>query len=262
VICPASAGLFFGAPGMAHVLDVEVLYTPDTRSVSERQEFAFVRSASLVKAKLVCDKTTAPSRDLSFMHSDHFTGSFQAEAWSPSVNVPLASALVIQSMQATARRVHLSSARRGVERRKNQSQPRQMLGLNLVAAPRPQKNRFKPLCRDGFACSVARAVGDVARGAPSVPWQRYALEVRCNAAPSGRLSGALYPRLRRNRRYAHPHRRSIGRSRFLSAALVRYRVASLDGRVGTEADRQRAEQLALEVQGVESVVPLSGSASK
>jgi osmotically-inducible protein OsmY len=46
------------------------------------------------------------------------------------------------------------------------------------------------------------------------------------------------------------------------SALVRYRVSSLDGRVGTEADRQRAEQLALEVQGVGSVVPFSGSASK
>ena len=38
------------------------------------------------------------------------------------------------------------------------------------------------------------------------------------------------------------------------SALVRYGVVTLDGRVGTEADRQRAEQLALEVLGVESVV--------
>jgi osmotically-inducible protein OsmY len=38
------------------------------------------------------------------------------------------------------------------------------------------------------------------------------------------------------------------------SALVRYGVATLDGRVATEADRQRAEQLALEVHGVESVV--------
>ena len=38
------------------------------------------------------------------------------------------------------------------------------------------------------------------------------------------------------------------------SALVRYGVVTLDGRVGTEADRQRAEQLALEVHGVESVV--------
>jgi osmotically-inducible protein OsmY len=38
------------------------------------------------------------------------------------------------------------------------------------------------------------------------------------------------------------------------SALVRYGVATLDGTVGTETDRQRAEQLALEVHGVESVV--------
>jgi osmotically-inducible protein OsmY len=38
------------------------------------------------------------------------------------------------------------------------------------------------------------------------------------------------------------------------SALVRYGVATLNGRVSTEADRQRAEQLALEVNGVESVV--------
>jgi osmotically-inducible protein OsmY len=38
------------------------------------------------------------------------------------------------------------------------------------------------------------------------------------------------------------------------SALVRYGVATLDGRVSTEADRQRAEQIALDVQGVESVV--------
>jgi osmotically-inducible protein OsmY len=38
------------------------------------------------------------------------------------------------------------------------------------------------------------------------------------------------------------------------SALVRYGVVTLDGRVGTETDRQRAEQLALEVHGVESVV--------
>ena len=38
------------------------------------------------------------------------------------------------------------------------------------------------------------------------------------------------------------------------SALVRYGVATLNGRVGTEDDRQRAEQLALDVQGVESVV--------
>jgi osmotically-inducible protein OsmY len=38
------------------------------------------------------------------------------------------------------------------------------------------------------------------------------------------------------------------------SALVRYGVATLDGRVRSEADRQRAEQLALEVHGVESVV--------
>jgi osmotically-inducible protein OsmY len=38
------------------------------------------------------------------------------------------------------------------------------------------------------------------------------------------------------------------------SALVRYGVATLDGTVGSEADRQRAEQLALEVRGVESVV--------
>jgi osmotically-inducible protein OsmY len=38
------------------------------------------------------------------------------------------------------------------------------------------------------------------------------------------------------------------------SALVRYGVATLDGMVRTEADRQRAEQLALEIRGVESVV--------
>jgi osmotically-inducible protein OsmY len=38
------------------------------------------------------------------------------------------------------------------------------------------------------------------------------------------------------------------------SALVRYGIATLDGSVHTEADRQRAEQLALEVHGVESVV--------
>ena len=38
------------------------------------------------------------------------------------------------------------------------------------------------------------------------------------------------------------------------SALVRFGVATLNGRVVTEADRQRAEQLALDVQGVESVV--------
>ena len=38
------------------------------------------------------------------------------------------------------------------------------------------------------------------------------------------------------------------------SALVRYGVATLDGRVQSEADRQRAEQIALEVYGVESVV--------
>jgi osmotically-inducible protein OsmY len=38
------------------------------------------------------------------------------------------------------------------------------------------------------------------------------------------------------------------------SALVRYGVATLDGTVRTEADRQRAEELALEVHGVESVV--------
>ena len=38
------------------------------------------------------------------------------------------------------------------------------------------------------------------------------------------------------------------------SALVRYGVATLDGRVRSEADRQRAEQIALEVHGVESVV--------
>jgi osmotically-inducible protein OsmY len=38
------------------------------------------------------------------------------------------------------------------------------------------------------------------------------------------------------------------------STLVRYGVATLDGRVSTEADRQRAEQIALEVNGVESVV--------
>jgi osmotically-inducible protein OsmY len=38
------------------------------------------------------------------------------------------------------------------------------------------------------------------------------------------------------------------------SALVRYGVVTLNGRVGTEADRQRAEQLALEVYGIESVV--------
>jgi len=38
------------------------------------------------------------------------------------------------------------------------------------------------------------------------------------------------------------------------SALVRYGVATLDGRVSTEADRQRAEQIALDVHGVESVV--------
>jgi osmotically-inducible protein OsmY len=38
------------------------------------------------------------------------------------------------------------------------------------------------------------------------------------------------------------------------SALVRYGVATLDGSVRSEADRQRAEQIALEVHGVESVV--------
>jgi osmotically-inducible protein OsmY len=38
------------------------------------------------------------------------------------------------------------------------------------------------------------------------------------------------------------------------SALVRYGVATLNGNVGNEEDRQRAEQLALAVQGVESVV--------
>ena len=38
------------------------------------------------------------------------------------------------------------------------------------------------------------------------------------------------------------------------SALVRYGVVKLDGSVGSEADRQRAEQLALEVHGVESVI--------
>ena len=38
------------------------------------------------------------------------------------------------------------------------------------------------------------------------------------------------------------------------SALVRYGVATLDGRISTEADRQRAEGIALEVHGVESVV--------
>jgi osmotically-inducible protein OsmY len=38
------------------------------------------------------------------------------------------------------------------------------------------------------------------------------------------------------------------------SALVRYGVATLNGRVSTDADRQRAEELALEVEGVESVV--------
>jgi osmotically-inducible protein OsmY len=38
------------------------------------------------------------------------------------------------------------------------------------------------------------------------------------------------------------------------SALVRYGVATLDGRVSTEADRQRAEAIALDVHGVESVV--------
>lgn len=38
------------------------------------------------------------------------------------------------------------------------------------------------------------------------------------------------------------------------SALVRYGVVTLNGNVGNEGDRQRAEQLALAVQGVESVV--------
>ena len=38
------------------------------------------------------------------------------------------------------------------------------------------------------------------------------------------------------------------------SALVRYGVATLDGRVSTEPDRQRAEQLAIDVNGVTSVV--------
>ena len=38
------------------------------------------------------------------------------------------------------------------------------------------------------------------------------------------------------------------------SALVRHGVATLDGMVQTENDRQRAEQLALEVDGVDSVV--------
>jgi osmotically-inducible protein OsmY len=38
------------------------------------------------------------------------------------------------------------------------------------------------------------------------------------------------------------------------SALVRYGIATLKGNVRTEADRQRAEQLALEVHGVESVL--------
>ncbi len=38
------------------------------------------------------------------------------------------------------------------------------------------------------------------------------------------------------------------------SALVRYGVATLNGSVGNEQDRQRAEQLALEVKGVDSVV--------
>jgi osmotically-inducible protein OsmY len=38
------------------------------------------------------------------------------------------------------------------------------------------------------------------------------------------------------------------------SALVRYGVATLDGRVSTEEDRQRAEAIALDVHGVESVV--------
>jgi osmotically-inducible protein OsmY len=38
------------------------------------------------------------------------------------------------------------------------------------------------------------------------------------------------------------------------SALVRYGVATLNGNVGNEADRQRAEQLALAVKGIESVV--------
>ena len=38
------------------------------------------------------------------------------------------------------------------------------------------------------------------------------------------------------------------------SVLVRYGVATLDGVVRTEADRQRAESIALEVRGVESVV--------
>lgn len=38
------------------------------------------------------------------------------------------------------------------------------------------------------------------------------------------------------------------------SALVRYGVATLDGMVRTEADRQRAEQLALEIPGVDRVI--------
>lgn len=38
------------------------------------------------------------------------------------------------------------------------------------------------------------------------------------------------------------------------SALVRYGVVTLDGRVRSEVDRQRAEQIALEVYGVDSVV--------
>jgi osmotically-inducible protein OsmY len=38
------------------------------------------------------------------------------------------------------------------------------------------------------------------------------------------------------------------------SALVRFGVATLDGMVRTEADRQRAEQIALEIAGVERVV--------
>lgn len=38
------------------------------------------------------------------------------------------------------------------------------------------------------------------------------------------------------------------------SALVRYGVVTLNGSVGNEGDRQRAEQLALAVQGIESVV--------
>jgi osmotically-inducible protein OsmY len=38
------------------------------------------------------------------------------------------------------------------------------------------------------------------------------------------------------------------------SALVRYGVITLDGRVRTEEDRRRAEQLALQVHGIESVV--------